>query len=228
MTIFHFALKRSFGSTMNFVFLILVPLSCIFLPEGETLTHLPYGYQYFGIILLFAGIRLTSIILEDRERGVVKRLAVAPVSHFRYLSQNLLAYAIIVTIQCTAVVYGGVLYGQELYRPNALLLLYISFSFTSLALALAWISFYRRREMSFLIYTSLLFLIVLLGGLMIPVDLFPDLLKRIAAVLPTYWLAEGLDWIVFGGNYYDFLLIIGVLWLYTAVFVIIGSTRKIH
>ncbi|MBP1989847.1 ABC transporter permease [Paenibacillus eucommiae] len=228
MTIFHFALKRSFSNTTNLLLLTLFPIACIFLPEGEILPYLPYGYHYFGIILLFVGIRLTSIILEDRERGVVKRLAVAPVSYFHYLSQNLLAYAIILIIQCTVVVYGGVLYGQELYQPNALLLLYISFSFTSLALALAWISFYRRRGISFLIYMSLTFLVVLLGGLMMPLEMFPDLLKRIAAIFPTYWLAKGLDWIVFGENKLDFLLINGVLWLYTIVFVIIGSTRTIH
>lgn len=177
---------------------------------------------------MFVGIRLATIILEDREKGVVKRLAVAPVSHFQYLSQNLLAYSVILILQCVLVIYGGVLLGQELYQPFWLFLLYVSFSFASLAIALAWISLYRKKEVSFLVYMSLIFIVVILGGLLIPIEIFPDLLKRIAVLFPTYWLAEGLDWVVFGEDILDFLMINGVLWLYTIVFIIIGSVRKIQ
>lgn len=228
MTIFKFALKRSFGNITNLIFLTLFPVACIFLPNGEGWPFLPYGYQYFGIIILFIGIRLATIILEDRAKGVVKRLAVAPISHFQYLSQNLLAFSVILILQCAIVVYGGVLFGQELYQPGWLFLLYVSFSFASLAMALAWISIYRNKDVSFLVYMSLIFIIVVLGGLLIPIEIFPDLLKRIAVIFPTYWLAEGLNWIVFGKDIFGFLLINGVLWIYTLVFIIIGSTRKIQ
>lgn len=227
MTFFLFALKRSFRNRTNIIVLMLFPIACIFFPEGEYWPHLPYGYQYFGILILFVGIRLTSIILEDRAKGVVKRLAVAPMSYFQYLSQNLLAYCVIVIIQCAIVVYGGVLLGHNLYQPNSLLLLYVSFSFASVATALAWVSMYRSKDTAFLVYISLIFVIVILGGIILPIEMFPELLKRIAVIFPTYWLVKGLDWIVFGQDIVDFLLINGVLWLYAIVFVIIGSTRKI-
>ncbi|CAG9623329.1 ABC transporter permease [Sutcliffiella rhizosphaerae] len=228
MTIFYFALKRSFSNTTNLIFLTLFPIACIFLPEGDVWPFLPYGYQYFGILTLFIGIRLASIILEDREKGVVKRLAVAPISHFQYLSQNLLAFSVILILQCAIVVFGGVLFGQNLYQPGWLLLIYVSFSFTSLAIALAWISIYRKKEVAFLVYMSLIFIVVVLGGLMIPLEIFPDILKRLAVIFPTYWLTEGLNWIVFEENILDFLLINGVLWLYTIVFIIIGSVKRIY
>lgn len=228
MTIFYYALKRSFGNTTNLIFLTLFPIACIFLPAGEYWPTLPYGYQYFGILVLFVGIRLSSIILEDRVKGVVKRLAVAPISHFRYLSQNLMAYSVILLAQCAIVVYGGVLYGQELVQPFWLLILYVSFSFASLAAALAWISIFRNKETSFLVYMSLIFLVAILGGMLIPLEMFPETLKRIAVLFPTYWLDQGLDWIAHGENIVDFLLINGILWLYTLIFVIMGSTRKIH
>lgn len=228
MTIFQFALKRSFSNTTNLVFLTLFPIACIFLPRVGEWPFLPYGYQYFGILILFVGMRLASIILEDREKGVVKRLSVAPISHFKYLSQNLLAYVIILILQCIVVVYGGIIYGQELYQPGLLLILYISFSFTSLAIALAWISLYRNKEVSFLLYMSLISVVMILGGLIMPIQIFPDILKRIAVICPTYWLAEGLNWIVFGESILEFLLVNGVLWLYTIVFMVIGSKRKIY
>src|SRR5690606_31871515 len=96
--------------------------------------------------VLLIGIRLAAIILEDREKGVVKMLAVAPISHFRYLSQNQLAYSVILIAQCAIVVYGGVLFGQELYQPSSLFFLFVSFSFASLAIALAWISIFRKKD----------------------------------------------------------------------------------
>ncbi|MFA1819851.1 ABC transporter permease [Virgibacillus oceani] len=228
MTIFQFALKRTFSNTTNLIFLTLFPIGAIFLPSGEAWPFLPYGYQYFGIIVLFVGIRLANIILEDRQKGVVKRLAVAPVTHFQYLSQNLLSFAVIMVIQCIILVYGGMLYGHELYQPGWLIVLFISFSFSSLAIALAWISLYRSTETSFLVYMSLIFLLVLLGGLLVPLETFPDILKRIAVVFPTYWLSQGIDWIVFGEEISEFLMINGVLWLYTVIFLVIGSVRRIN
>lgn len=225
MTIFLFTLKRSFGNRTNLLFLTLAPLICIFLPSGAYWPPLPYGYQYFGIILLFAAIRLTTLILEDRAKGVITRLAVAPVPYSSYLSQHLLAYAAIMALQCVIVVYGGVLFGQQLYQPFPLLLLYVSFSFAALAIALAWISIYRNKETSFLVYMSLIFLTVVLGGLMMPLDMFPVLLKRLAVLFPTFWLAEGLEWIAVGGDWADFALIHAVLWLYVLIFMVIGSSR---
>ncbi len=164
MTIFQFALKRSFRNSTNLIFLTLFPVGAIFLPSNEPYPFLPFGYHYFGILLLFVSIRLASIMLEDRAKGVVKRLAVAPISHFHYLWQNLIAYAIILIVQCAIVVGGGVLYGQELYSPLYLFLLFINFSLMSLAFSLAWISNFRNKEVSFLVFMSVIILMAYLAG----------------------------------------------------------------
>nr|AFV25620.1 multidrug transporter [Alkalihalobacillus alcalophilus ATCC 27647 = CGMCC 1.3604] len=210
------------------LFLMLAPVVCIFLPAAEYWPLLPFGYQYFGILILFVSMRLTSIILEDRTRGVVKRLAVAPITHFQYLSQNLLAYFIIMVIQSFVVVYGGLIYGQELYQPFLLFGLFLSFSLMALAFALAWISFFRSKETSFLIFISMISLFALLGGLLIPIEMMPDVLARLAVIFPTYWLMEGLNWIVIGEDLSDFLLVNGMLILYAVIFLILGSIRRIQ
>lgn len=228
MTVFRLTLKRSFSNKTNLILLTLFPIACILFPKGQYWPVLPYGYQYFGIVMLFISIRLTSIILEDRVKGVVKRLAVAPIRYGSYLCQNLLAYSVILVIQCAIVVYGGVLLGIELYQPNWLMLLYVSYSFTSLAAALAWISIFRSKEAAFLIYMSLVSLVSILGGLLMPLYMFPEALKRLAVLFPTYWLDRGINWVAAEEPVVEFLLINGVLWLYTIIFLILGSTRKIH
>src|SRR5690606_41704291 len=75
VTIFRFALKRSFSNKTNLVFLTLFPITCIFLPAENPRPFLPYGNQYYGMLILFFAIRLASIILEDIERGEGMRIA---------------------------------------------------------------------------------------------------------------------------------------------------------
>lgn len=227
MTIFQFALKRSFRNKTNLLFLTLFPVGAVFLPASEMWPFLPFGYHYFGVLLLFVSIRLASIMLEDRAKGVVKRLAVAPISHLHYLWQNLLAYMVILLFQCALVVGGGVLYGQELYSPFALFFLFVTFSLTSLAFALAWISLFRNKETSFLVFMSIVVLIALLGGVIMPIEMMPAVFERLAVIFPTYWLLSGMKWIALGGQTTDILLIHGMLLLYTVCFLIIGSIRKI-
>lgn len=227
MTIFYFTLKRIFSNVTNIVILLLFPVVFIFFPSAEEWPLLPYGYQYFGILLLFVGIRLTTLLMEDRKKGLIKKLSVTPVSHLNYLVQNLLAFTIILIIQCIIMVSGGLLAGHELYKPFWLLLLFVCFSITSMSMALAWITFFKRKDASFLTFMSLIFVMVLLGGLMIPVQIFPEILRNLAYVFPTYWLAEGLEWIRLGDETGDILLINGVLLLYGIIFIIIGSSKKL-
>lgn len=228
MTIFIFSLKRIFRNPTNLIFLTFFPLVAIFIPATEPWPLFPIGYQYFGILILFVSIRLTSNTLEDREKGIVKRLAVAPISHLTYLWQNLLAYIMILIVQCAIVIGGGVLYGQKLYQPIWLLVLYILFSCASLTLALVWNSLYRNKESSFLVFLTLIILMSVVGGLMMPTEMLPDALQRVAVMLPTYWLAEGLEWIALGtGKMSNFLFICGTMLLYTVLFLVLGSMRKI-
>ncbi|SDJ23309.1 ABC transporter permease [Natribacillus halophilus] len=226
MTIFTFALKRIFKDKTNLIFLTLFPVAAIFLPEPEYWPLLPYGYHYFGVLILFVGIRLTGLLVEDRQKGVVKRLAAAPVTHFQYLFQNLLAFSVIVIAQCIFMIAGGVIYDHELHEPLLLLILFIVFSFTAIALSLAWNSLYRNKETSFLVFMCVIIIMALLGGIMMPIEMLPDVLEQLAVIFPTYWLAEGMEWVVMGEDTADFLLINGVLLLYTLLFLIIGSIRR--
>lgn len=227
MTVYTFALKRSFRDKTNLLFLMFFPIAAIFLPSQAYWPSMPLGYQYFGILILFVAIRLTGLLLEDRQKGVVKRVAAAPISHFRYLLENLLAFATIMLGQCVVVIVGGVLYGQELYQPFLLFILYLAFSLTAIALALAWNSFYRSRESSFLIFMSVIILISLLGGLIVPYEMLPEWIQKLAVVLPTYWLYKGIEWIVHGGEAIDFIFINSVLFVYSLLLLIVGSIRRI-
>lgn len=87
---------------------------------------------------------------------------------------------------------------------------------------------FRNKEISMLIFMSIISIIALIGGVLIPIELLPELLQKIAIILPTFWLAWGIDWIVFGGELKEFLLVNGMLILYMFLFLITGSAKKLH
>ena len=71
-----------------------MPIILVFLPDLEW-PPIPMGFQYYGVLLLFIAARLTAIIIEDRTRKTTLRISVAPITHFQYLWQNLLAYSVL-------------------------------------------------------------------------------------------------------------------------------------
>lgn len=227
MSLFRLALIRSLRNRTNAVLLLLPPLAIVCMPSAEYWPTVPYGYQYFGVLLLFLGIRLTSQIMEDRAQGIHRRLAAAPFSYFYYLVQHLLAYVLILGLLCVSVVVLGIAIGQPLHQPLRLLALYLSFSVTALALALVWISYYRNKHTSFLVYMSLVSLAVVASGLIVPHLLFPEWLIQVAYFLPTYWLAVGLDAVGTLAPESAWLQAIGILWLYTLLLMTLGSFRKL-
>lgn len=226
MSLFRLALIRSLRNRTNALLLLLPPLAIVCMPTAAYWPSVPYGYQYFGILLLFLGIRLTSHIMEDRAQGIHRRLAAAPFSYFYYLLQHLLAYVLLLALLCAVVVSLGVAIGQPLYQPFRLFALYFSFSVTALALALVWISYYRNKHTSFLVYMSLVSLAVVASGLIVPQMLFPDWLIQAAHLLPTYWLAVGLDAVAVPEPSDAWWQAIGIIWLYNLLLMTLGSLRK--
>ncbi|GAA0372772.1 ABC transporter permease [Bacillus horti] len=226
MTVFRFALKRSFRDWTNILIFFLLPFALVFLPKNEW-SMIPLGFQFFGVILLFTAAKLVHLIMQDRVKKTVTRIAVSPISHFQYLFQNLIAYFIILIVQCLLMVISGMLiHGESLPSPFLFFIVYFFFSLSALGFCLAWTSLFRSKDASALILFSLILLMSMVGGLFWTTQIMPDLLQRIAMFLPTYWLAGALEQIGSGASLYDITLHLFVLTLFTLVFLFIGSRTK--
>lgn len=230
MTVFNFVFKRFFRRPSNVVFLCIIPLASVLLPVGEFYEWLPLpiGFQYYGVLLLFIAARLAGIIMEDRENKTLMRIGVSPISHFKYLWQNLLAYSLILMgINLVVVLAGVVVHGEILVSPLLLYMLFSNFSFTAIGLSLAWYSLFRNKEAAFSVLGGVYIIMAMLGGVMWPIVIMPDILQRFAMLLPTYWLMEGLLLIVRGGSLGDMLLPWSILLMFSMAFIILGSRRRI-
>ncbi|WP_026477412.1 ABC transporter permease [Alkaliphilus transvaalensis] len=230
MTVFKFVFKRYFRDLPNVIFLLLLPIVAAFLPIGGTpeWIPLPLGFQYYGIILLLIAARLAGVILEDRINKTVLRIGVAPMTHLQYLWQNLLAFSLILMgVNVVVMIIGLLVHGNTLISPILLFIIFSIFSMTSIGFALAWYSLFRDKETAFSLLGGVIMLMVMLGGVMWPIQIMPQLLQRFAMLLPTYWLMEGIIVVVRGGNFVDLILPLSLLLMFSIAFIILGSRRRL-
>lgn len=227
MTIFNFVFKRFFRVKSNVLVILILPIAIVFLPVGEWLP-IPLGYQYYGILLLLISARLGGIIMEDRENKVLLRLGVAPVSHFQYLWQNLLAYSVILTgINSVFLIVGVIYHGEQVISPMLLFIIYSVFSMTAISFSLAWYSLFRHKETAFHTLSVLIILIAMLGGMMWPIELMPNNIQKMAMFLPTYWFAEGMQVISFSEPLAELVLPLVMMFMFAVAYIILGSRRRI-
>ncbi len=189
---------------------------------------LPMGFQYFGMLILFIAAKLSSIIMEDRTRRTLLRIGVAPISHFNYLFQNLLAYSLIlVGLSGVVVVIGIAVHGQALIAPGLLFIIFACFSLTAIGFSLAWYSLFRNKEAAIIIIVWVITIMAMLGGLMWPIQAMPILFQQLAMLLPTYWLAEALLLLATGASFSTLILPMAIMSMYSIAFVLLGSMRRL-
>ncbi len=228
MTIFLFAFIRSLRRKSTLVAMFVLPLAIVFIRTLWTLEN-GRGFLFYGMIIMFAAFSLVRSIMIDRMTGTVVRIFAAPVATFQYLFQNLLAFWLIIGVQTIVfVVIGSALYGWGIEMAVRLILSYNIFAVASLAFSLAWNSMFRSKVMSDAIFSIIISLMALLGGIFIPISMLPDFLRKIGMLFPTYWLSNSLLFIQdkeWNGQYWLSILI---MFLFSAAFLLYGSKRRLE
>lgn len=226
MTVFRFALKRSFRNPFNIILLCVLPVGLVFVPMMPG-SILPLGIHFYGQVILFASFLMVRTTMEDRVSGVLARIGVAPVSHFRYLWETLLAYGLLLVVQNAVVAgLGAVVYGGTLEAPLRQFAAFSCFSLTSIAFSLAGFSLFDRREIVYAILPTAITLLSLLGGFYAPVEMMPEALRTAAMVTPPYWLITALSVLQRGEPPGRYLLSLAIMLLFAAAFLVVGSRRR--
>lgn len=227
LTIFNFALIRSVRSLPNLILLLGLPAAVVVLPVGGW-HGLPLGYHFYGILLLFSASKLVHMIMEDRKNKIMTRIGVAPVTHFKYLSQNLLAFALLLVGQSAVVTCSAWLLHTDVFGSLIQLFSMFSvFSVTAISFSLAWCSMFRQPESSTAVMLGIILIMAVLGGTLFPIQAMPASLQKIAMLSPTYWFHEGIMLAKNGGLFAEQLTPLGILLLFTIAFMLIGSRRKL-
>lgn len=179
---------------------------------------------YTVMFVFFIMISMGFSFIEDRDKGMVARLASTPLSPYAYLFGKWLPYVVIVFIQMIVLLaFGKIVYNFPIEQPLLLgmLALILTFCITGLGLALSL--FIRTSNMGVAITQIITLGGALLGGLWMPMEAMPALFQKVGKLTPQYWAHNAFQEAMTGTlTYTDFLIASLILLVFGAVGFIIA------
>lgn len=177
------------------------------------------------MFLLFGVLNGTEGLLEERDRGTLGRLLVAPISKSAILGGKLLAQFMVSITQITLLFAVGH-FAFSMNTGNslaglALMVAVTAFTATAFGLLLAAVTRTRRQAQAIGILTILL--MSALGGSWWPLDIVPSFMQTLGHLTINAWALDGIKGLILHGkDFYDILPQAGVLFAYGSVCFLIG------
>ena len=154
----------------------------------------------------------------ERRYGVIKRLGASPLPRWGLLVGKIGAIAIIEIVQLAILSVVGLLLGWEphgglLTVTQALLLVVLgTAAFGSLGLLIAGI---MRAEATLAVANLVYVLLLVGGGLIVPLSRYPEAASHVLQVLPSGALGQGLRDVLAGDGLGSFSVVVLIMWAVT-------------
>jgi ABC-2 type transport system permease protein len=148
-----------------------------------------------AMVIMFSGISGYSLeIATYREKGILRRIKVSPVSLSSFLAGGIASVLVFSLLQAAVLIaFGALVFGLKLRGNYIYLVTFIllgSLSFLALGFLIA--SLTRNSRSAGLAAQAIGQPMLFLSGIFFSVDWVPAPLKVIAHCLPLYYLGEGL------------------------------------
>ena len=199
---------------------------------GQVVNNITFsapGYLLYGpmTILSFALVILTG----EKKEGIYKRLASTEVRNWEIIISNIASNIILIFMQF---VIGALILGLFGWSPImyslldgilGIILTMFLFSFLLLALALALAPVFKDPDSAGGGVWIIIIPLAMVSGIFVPIELFGETMKAIAAWLPTRFAVVALQNLLLNGlplSHPDTLLNLGLLTLYSTIILVIG------
>jgi ABC-2 type transport system permease protein len=182
------------------------------------------GVQYILFIALDAAIAL----LEERRRGLWKRIRTAPISRATILASKALSITIQTLFVLLAVfAFGMLVFGIRIQGSVVgFLLVCTSACLMAASFGLLLASLGRTPQATRIVSVFVVLVLAMLGGAWMPSFLFPSWLQKAGVLIPTRWAIDALDAMTWRGlGLADALPAVAALLTFAAVFSAIAWTR---
>lgn len=185
------------------------------------------GMMVFFAFYAAAG-AVESILLEE-ERGTLARLFTTPTPPLTILRGKALAAVVTVVVQITTLmIFGNFVFGIRWGEPIPLLLAAAGIVTITASTGIFLVSLLQTTRQGGIIFGGLLTLTGTMG--MMPaftsgVPNQPEAIKTAALFVPQGWAIRGLTTAMDGGGVVDILPTLGVLLIWSLVFLVIGQRR---
>jgi ABC-2 type transport system permease protein len=107
------------------------------------------------------------------------------------------------------------------------MLLYFLFAIASVAFSFAWSCIFKEKETSYAMFSVLMSVVAMLGGLFMPLSILPDILKYIGALFPAFWVSNGILHLQGGDAMGTYWISAAAIAMFTALYMVFGSKRRI-
>ncbi len=158
--------------------------------------------QELALFVWITSLTSAAYLIENRQMGVVRRMAATPTGTGRILVGELLGRFGIAFIQASLIVVASaLLFGVEWGDPVAVALLVIAYCMVGTGAGMLLGSLLNNESQSTAVGLGLGLGLAALGGAMVPLEIFSDGMKQLAhTVTPHAWLIDGITELVTGGG----------------------------
>lgn len=145
------------------------------------------------LMLLFSMSAIGAGILEEKEKGTLKKLLISPLPAFHILYGKMLTGFVVSILQLTILfLFAWLVFGlQILPHITSLLIMIITVGFACTSFGILLASVVKSRAQVQGLSTILILLMSALGGSMIPLFVMPEIMQKMAVVTINYWGIQG-------------------------------------
>lgn len=212
----------------NIPFQINTEVKLLYNPEMKSAYNIVPGVM--GMVLMLICALMTSVsIAREKEMGTMEVILVSPMPPILIILSKVVPYFTISVINFTTILIIAVTALEVPINGSLALLYFVSvvFIFVALALGLLISSITDKQQVAMLISAmGLMMPVVMLSGLMFPIENMPVALQALAQIIPAKWYISAIrDIMIKGLGISGILEELGVLGLMAFV-LIIASLRK--
>jgi ABC-2 type transport system permease protein len=220
--------QQELMGTESIPFQIHTEVKLLYNPTMEGAYNIVPGVM--GMVLMLICALMTSVsIAREKELGTMEVILVSPMPPLLIVLSKVVPYFVISLINFTNVLLIAVFLLKVPLVGSVVSLYFVSiiFIFVALALGLLISSMTDKQLVALLVSAmGLMMPVVMLSGLMFPIENMPIILQGIAQIIPAKWYIEAIrDIMIKGLGLMDVLKEIGVLSL-MAVVLIAASLKK--
>lgn len=187
-------------------------------------------YYFFAILVMFLmTISVYSAIhlIREREEMCFVRLKITQVSFFSYMLSKALSTSLFISLLVFLWTTLFMIFTKGTFGSSLLLLgLFLMIAlFFNVSLAMVMTAFIEREEGVILLSNVFIFINAIIGGSIIPIQMMPDALQKLAVFSPNYWMIRTFLYFQSGYNINEGMIVAICLLVISFLFLSVTSLK---
>jgi len=199
MQVFELYIRRLLKRRVLLIMLLLLPLLASFLLVQ--ILKPSYDLEYAVILNSIIGVLIcitisnTMLFYSDRQYATDKRILLGVHSKLSFNCQVVAVFLAVSIIQLSVVIlFSNLVLGIQLpltvIEYSIVLLAYTLLNIITVGIGLIAVNSTRSKNSSWVLLIMIALVFAVLGGLLLPSDQLPIIVRDVVAILPTYWVTK--------------------------------------